>query len=84
MDRDRPRRIASIIYNLDLARLHNEEVHVSLAYRKKRLPVPEQLGLGIGAACELTDLRLIKSGECDRQKIVFAHSSKLILENKKM
>ena len=62
MDRDRLRLVARIIHDLDLARLHDEEVHVAVADRKKRLPVPEQLRLGMGAAGQLTDLRLIQGG----------------------
>src|ERR1700716_1342941 len=74
MDRDRLRLVAGLIYDLHLARLHNEEAHVLVAYRKKLLPVPEQLRLGIGAACQLSDLILIKGWECDRQKVVLVHS----------
>src|SRR5713226_10470906 len=81
MGREGLRLVARVIYDFDLARLHNEEVHVSVAHRKKRLPVPEHLRLGMGATCQLTDLRLIKGGECDRQKVVFVHSSKLNLKN---
>ena len=65
MDGDRLPLVAGAIYDLDLARLHNEEVHVPFAHRKERLPVPEQLRLGMGAARQLTDLCLIQCGERD-------------------
>lgn len=47
------------------AGLHLEEVHVPVAGRKQRLPVPEQLRRGVRTARKLIDLGLIGCGERD-------------------
>ena len=77
MDRDRLRLVAGVVHDLDLARLHDEEVHVAVANRKQLLPVPKQLRLGMGARRQVTDLRLIQSRECHRLKVLFIHKGKL-------
>jgi hypothetical protein len=77
MDDDCLSLVARVIHYLDLARLHNEKVHVPFAHRKERLPIPEQLRFGMGAARQLTDLCFIEGGESDRQEVVCVHGSKL-------
>src|SRR5260370_26455385 len=74
MDYQRLRLVAGVIHDRDFAGLDDEELHVVLTRRKQRLPVPVQLGRGLGAISQLTDLRLIQGGECDRLKIVLAHN----------
>src|ERR1051325_4514960 len=81
MGRDDLGLVAGIVHNFDLARVHDEEAHLPVADAEEGLSVPEELGLGLGAARELTDLRLIECRECNREKILFAHSSGLNSEN---
>jgi hypothetical protein len=65
MDSECLRLVARVIYDLDLPGFNDEELHVMLANGEERLPVPVQLGLGMGAASQLAYLHFIKGRECD-------------------
>ncbi len=74
MDRERLRRVAGVIDDLDLARLDDMEFEVSLTDRKECLPIPVRFRRGLKAPAQFGDLGFLQRGEGNGLKIMFGHS----------
>src|SRR5262245_12845355 len=75
MDDDPLRFVARIIDDLDLTRLHDEELEVAVADGEKLLPVLERPRDGSRATAQSSDLGLVEGREGDGLEIVFGHAS---------
>ena len=75
MDGDPLRLVARIIDDLDLARLHDEELHVAVADGEKRLPVLKRSGHAGRAIAQASDLGLVERRESDGLEVVLGHAS---------